>query len=240
MYELEDTYWWFLARHRLVGLFLDRYAPSSGGGKRRILDVGCGTGATLSVLGRYGDAWGLDISEQALAACRERGHRQLQQGSAEALPFPDDAFDIVTCLDLLEHVDDERALGEIERVMAPGGVLLITVPAYRILWSEHDEALAHKRRYRAAELRRRVEAAGLRVVKLTYVIAFLFLPILVFRLLQRLKPRTNEQPKTAHILLPRALNSLLIRLLNLESRVARCVGLPFGVSVVCVARKGGG
>ena len=235
MHRLEDTYWWFVARRRLAGLLLHDALPP--GSDRHLLDVGCGTGATMQVLARYGRVWGVDPSTEALARCRQRGFNDLTQGVAEALPFSVEIFEVVTCLDVLEHADDEAALAELFRVCKPGGWLLITVPAYRLLWSEHDEALRHRRRYCAGELRRKVEAAGFRVCRLTYVLAILLLPIALFRLAQRLYKRQRAAPKTAHIILPNLLNRLLVWLLDVEARLARLVSLPFGVSIVCVARK---
>lgn len=238
MYRLEDTYWWFVARRRLVRLLLDDVI--SPGRERRIADVGCGTGATMQVLADYGEVCGVDASAEALIRCRERGFGSLSRGRAEGLALRGAAFDVVTCLDVLEHADDEAGLAELYRVCKPGAWLLITVPSYRFLWSEHDEALAHRRRYLARELRRKVEGAGFRVHRLTYVLAILLLPIALFRLAQRLCKRRRGAPQTAHIILPDWLNRLLVRLLDIESRLARRVSLPFGVSIVCLAQKPGG
>ncbi|MFQ6134168.1 MAG: class I SAM-dependent methyltransferase, partial [Armatimonadota bacterium] len=235
MFRLEDVYWWFVARRRLVSLLLREAVE--GGEERRVLDVGCGTGATMRTLAQHGRVWGVDPSTEALSRCRERGFTALTRGTVEALPFGDNSFDVVTCLDVLEHVDDEAALAELCRVCRPCGWLLLTVPAYRFLWSEHDEALQHRRRYGAGEVRAKLEAAGFRVAWLTYVLALLLLPIALFRLGQRLFRRKRAAAQTAHIMLPDWLNRLLVRLLDLESRLVRRVSLPFGVSVVCLARK---
>ena len=235
MFRLEDTYWWFVARRRLVALLLNRYAARRQG--QRVLDVGCGTGGTLATLAPYGEVWAADLSIEALGCCRRRSFGRLVQTDAERLSLAGESFDIITCLDVLEHVDDVAALAELHRVCRPGGLLLITVPAYPFLWSEHDEALAHKRRYYAGDLRRKLVAAGFEVVRMTHIITALFLPVLVLRLLQRLRPRGRAAPQTAHIILPGPLNTLLIWLCQLEARLSLVFSLPFGVSVVAVARR---
>lgn len=235
MYELEERYWWFVGRRAIVGMLLSglthHYHPP------RIIDVGCGTGANLTFLEQFGEVVGLDSSLLALSFCRQREHHLLVQASATSLPCADGSVDVITMLDVLEHLEDDvGALLELHRVLRPGGYLLVTVPAYQWLWSEHDEALHHKRRYGARELRRKVEGAGLHIVKLSYAISAVLPVIAAFRFAQRLRPRTGE-PKTAHIQLPRPLNQLLIAYLKCEAFALRFVRLPCGVSLVCVAQK---
>ncbi len=129
MFEVEDTYWWFVARRRLVHSLLGRHLPAAGG-PRRIVDVGCGTGATLATLAEYGEVIGVDRSQHALHYCQERGHHRLVRGDGAALPLADESVDVVTALDLLEHIaDDAGAVREFVRVLRPGGVLVVTVPA---------------------------------------------------------------------------------------------------------------
>ena len=248
MFELEDTYWWFVARRLLVRDLLRRYpapqaagdreAGANGTGRPIVLDVGCGTGATLKVLRESGEVVGLDASTEALGYSRRRGHRQLVQARGEELPIASAAVEIVTALDLLEHIpDDGAALREFARVLRPGGLLILTVPAGPFLWSEHDEALDHLRRYRRAELQRMLEAAGFVTELLSPAIAALFLPVAALRLLQRVRRRKKGRPQTAFIIPPRPINWLLIALLTLESRYLMHFDLPLGVSLVAVARK---
>ncbi|MCS6860255.1 MAG: class I SAM-dependent methyltransferase, partial [Abditibacteriales bacterium] len=203
----------------------------------RLIDVGCGTGANLTLLERFGDVIGLDAALLALSFCQQRRHHLLVQASAMSLPFADASADVITALDVLEHLEDDvGALCELHRVLRPGGYLLATVPAYQWLWSEHDEALHHKRRYGARELRCKVEAAGLQIIKLSYAISAVLPIIAAFRFAQRLRPRTGA-PKTAHIRLPRPLNQLLVAYLKCEASILRFACLPCGVSLVCVAQK---
>jgi SAM-dependent methyltransferase len=161
------------------------------------------------------------------------------RASATRLPFGDGAFDVVVALDVLEHIPDhEAAAREIARVLAPGGFVIVTVPAYRSLWSRHDVALMHQRRYRSGEVKRLLGAPGLRVARLTYTVS-LFLPIVwAIRTSQRLRrssrretPRADAAP--THPLLNRALRAWL----DLESRLALRARLPFGVTVFAVAEK---
>ena len=235
MYKLESFYWWFVARRRL----LDSLVTVIAGEFQRptILDVGCGTGMNYSVLGKHGDTFSSDASEEALRFSRSRGIDGLVRSHVESLPFVDSTFDIVTALDMLEHVDDDlEALDELLRVTGEDGVLLITVPAYGFLWSEHDEALHHRRRYAASELRNKLTNAGFVVERITYYITFLFFPILFMRFVQSVS-RKSIHAKTSHVILPRWLNSLLIAILGLERFLLRWLNFPFGVSIVCLARK---
>jgi ubiquinone/menaquinone biosynthesis C-methylase UbiE len=238
MFDLEDTYWWFVARRQLVRKLLRKYrarlSPSP-----RTLDVGCGGGATLAMLSQLGQPLGLDRSAEALRLSRSRGDFVLVAGEAERLPFADGSFDAVTALDVLEHVaDDAAAVAEMARVCTRGGLAIVTVPAYRSLWSEHDEALDHLRRYRAGAVRCLMEQAGLRVLTLSYAITALLPVIYAFRTAQRVLRRADSgRPKTAILPLSRLPNLMLIVLLRLETAVLLRVPLPFGVSVVCVAQK---
>jgi len=235
MYKLESFYWWFVARRQLLESLVESIARDF---KRpTILDVGCGTGINYSVLSKYGDTFSTDASAEALAFSKSRGTDGLARSHLESLPFANSTFDIVTALDVLEHVDDDlKALDEILRVTAKRGVLVITVPAYGFLWSEHDEALHHRRRYAASELRNKLTNAGFEVERISYYITLLFFPILFMRFIQSVTKK-SIQAKTSHIVLPGWLNSLLVGILGFERWLLRWINLPFGVSIVCLARK---
>lgn len=235
MYNLEDFYWWFVGRRKLVEEILGKEAEEHGA--LRILDVGCGTGANLAAFRRYGSAIGIDFSQEALALCGRREVDAVCMAQVEKLPFPDHIFDVITALDLLEHTDDDLvALREMQRVCKPGGLLIIIVPAYGFLWSEHDEALKHRRRYTAHELRNKISVTGFDLRRSTYFITALFWPILAWRIYQGLF-QNNSVPRTSMHILPPWLNSLLVRLLDVERWCLRGMNLPFGVSAVALARK---
>lgn len=237
MYRLEDSHWWFVARRNLLMHAWHRFPPPQAPGRRpRILDVGCGTGGTLDRLKSVGDPVGLDSEALALEFCRKRGYTELVQASATEMPFAPASFDAAVALDVLEHIPDhEGAAREICRVLAPGGLMYASVPAYGFLWSGHDDALMHKRRYIAREVRDLVQNAGLNVVHLTYTVTLLLPPVALIRLLQRVgprrPPRADVQPTGP------GLNRLLQTLLDWEGRMSLRRPLPLGVSVFVVARK---
>jgi len=236
IFNLEDYYWWFVARRKLVGSLVVRLFETPF--EIKILDIGCGAGAMLRDLKEFGDPVGADVADASIKFCKERELNRLVQCDAERLGIKNDSFDLVTALDVLEHIgDDELAIRECFRVCKGGGYFISTVPAYKFLWSEHDEALSHKRRYTATALKTKLEAAGFRIEKLSYVITCFFLPILLFRVLRKVFKKA-EHPKTDLIILPDFLNKLLICVLDIETKLIRWTNLPAGVSVVCVARKG--
>jgi len=233
MYRLENSYWWFIARRSLALELLKKEINGQG---ERILDVGCGTGANASAFAGLAPTIGIDASMEALHFCQSRGIKTVAFSNVEELPFGRQTFDIVTALDLLEHTDDDlHSLREIRRVMKSRGLLLITVPAYGFLWSEHDEALKHRRRYTAHELRNKLVVTGFDVVRTSYFISTLFFPILALRIWQGLR-KDATRPKTSIQELPRWINSSLVGLLALERKMFQQMNLPFGVSIVALAR----
>jgi SAM-dependent methyltransferase len=238
MHALEDWYWWFVARRRAVADFIQSHAPA--GKPVKILDAGCGTGAMLDLFAKWPDveATGADLSPEALRFSSERGHERLVSADLTDMPFPPGSFDVVTALDVLEHVpDDKTAAAEIARVLRPGGVLVATVPAYMLLWGPHDEALHHQRRYSARQLRELIRDAGLEQVKLTFLFTGLFPVAAAMRLVSKMKPK--GEPSAALPAVPEWLNRILINLHAAELGVARKVGLPFGLSLLVVARRPG-
>ncbi|PYT05279.1 MAG: methylase [Acidobacteria bacterium] len=235
MYKLESFYWWFVARSRLLDWLVGDISREFI--RPTILDVGCGTGINSRVLAKHGNTISTDASEEALGFSKGRGIEGLVRSQVESLPFAASSFDVITALDVLEHINDDlRALDELLRVARDGGVLVITVPAYGFLWSEHDEALHHRRRYAASELRNKLTNAGFEVQRISYYITFLFFPILFMRFVQSVSKK-SVHAKTSHVLLPKWLNSLLIAILGFERVLLRWMNFPFGVSIVCLARK---
>lgn len=245
MYALEDRHWWFTARRTLLSRALLRFLPRT---PRRVLDLGCGTGGMLDCLHQqYGSSStggdtgaeiiGLDLEPVALHFSRQRGHRFLVQASATALPFPDNSFDAVVALDVLEHIPDHQsAAREIARVLAPGGMVFVTVPAYQSLWSGHDVALMHQRRYLAPEMGALLSDAGLSVRHLTYAVSMLLPVVWVIRRWQR-RFRPNAPPRADAVPTPPLLNALLRQWLTLESHATLRGRVPCGLSVFAVAEK---
>ena len=242
MRDLEDWYWWFVAKRSAAARFVADAAPSNS--RLRILDAGCGTGAMLDLFRRWPnvDATGIDSSEEALQFTRSRGHESLVAGDLTGLPFPAETFDVVTALDVIEHIDDDQhALCEIRRVLKPGGILVATVPAYQFLWSRHDEALHHKRRYTGGAFKRLLVESGLEVERQTYRLAAVFPLAAAARVLTRRRRSDecveSEVAETNVPSLPGFVNSALIRFHALEVAIGRRVPLPFGLSILSVARK---
>jgi SAM-dependent methyltransferase len=179
---------------------------------------------------------GVDFSPLALGCCARRDLTRVCRGRAEAIPLRDGCADAIVATDILEHLDDDAgALAEFYRVLKPGGHAVITVPAYRFLWSEHDEALMHRRRYVARELTARAVGAGFRPTLSRYALCFLF-PLALGRLLKPKAP-TGRPPEAQIKPLPPWLNAALVRFQRLETRLLRRVRLPWGLSVVAVLRK---
>jgi len=235
LFRVEQSHWWHIGRRRIIASFVEDICRRVNDRRPRILDVGCGTGANLLLLSKYGDAEGVDISEDALAFCRERGLDKVRLGAAETLPYEDGTFDLVTALDVVEHLDDDLAgLTELWRVLRPGGRVLLFVPAFMFLWGLQDDVSHHRRRYRLPELRRVLERAGFEIERTTYANITFFLPILVGRQLMRLTGIKAESENNINV---PALNGVFGRLLGAESWILRYMNLPFGVSGLCVAKK---
>jgi SAM-dependent methyltransferase len=231
-YRHEERHWWFRGRLRVIWALLGRAGLPE---HPRILDAGCGTGRNLVEFGRLGTAHGVDASETAVEFCRRRGLDGVRLGRLEALPFEEDSFDLLLACDVLEHVpDDLPALRELRRVAAPGASLLITVPAYRWLWSKHDVQLHHHRRYTLRGLREHVRAAGWDPVVDSYFMTVLLPAVAATRLLDRATGRTPDSDLDRT---PPVLNRLFESPAQLEAAViARGGRLPAGVSIGAVCR----
>jgi len=235
MRRVEDTHWWFVGRRQIIKDFLKQICAKLKPDRPHILDVGCGTGANLEMLSGFGDAEGVDVSPEAITFCRDRGLNNVRLGQAEQLPFADNSFDLVTALDVVEHLDDDVAgLREMRRVLRPGGRALLFVPAFMFLWGVQDDVSHHRRRYTLDGLSKIVEASGLVVERATYANITFFAPILFGRLLMRL---TGWRPASENNINVSALNGLLGRVFGAESPLLSKVNLPFGVSAICVARR---
>jgi SAM-dependent methyltransferase len=243
MRRVEETHWWFAGRRQIIKSFLERlclavnteHSRNGHDTPLQILDVGCGTGANLEMLSEFGDSAGVDISGEALSFCRERGLENVKQGAAEALPFDDSTFDLVTGLDVVEHLDDDLAgLKEMRRVLRPGGHALVFVPAFMFLWGVQDDISHHRRRYTIDQLGRVMREAGFEVERASYVNISFFTPILIGRLLMR---AFRIRPESENNITIGSLNGILGKLLGSESLALRYINFPFGVSIICVARR---
>jgi SAM-dependent methyltransferase len=236
MLDVDEHHWWYRGRRRIIRAELERLPLPAGA---RVLDAGCGSGRTLEELRRYGRVSGIELSPDAAAVARGRGDFDVRIGRLEELPFEDATFDLITCLDVIEHTpDDRQTLAALRRVSKPGGWLLVTVPAYQALWSRHDEANHHYRRDSRATLRAPAQAAGWRVERMTSFNSLLLAPAAAVRLAQRRRslPANGDYMPDLHIG-PAWLNGVLERPLQLEaSWLGRGRRLPAGLSLLAVLR----
>lgn len=238
MRAVEDRHWWHAVLRSLVEQALaGRLTP-----RGRLLDAGCGTGGMLEFLRgcmRDLDVTGIDAAEEAVRHCHRRGLQTVQMGSVEALPFADASFDAVLSLDVLYHagVSEERALAQMGRVLRPGGLLVLNLPAFAGLRGSHDVAVCGARRYVSDEVRALLERFSFTVEMIHYWNAWLFLPLLVWRRLSRLKAGHAAAAVSDLKLTPAWVNGMLTGLGRVDAGMCREFRLPFGSSVFAVARK---
>jgi SAM-dependent methyltransferase len=252
--EVEDDHWWYRGRRRIIRAELDRLAlprPAD------VLDAGCGSGRTLLELVDYGRVSGIELDPEVAAVARERGLGEVVQGRLEALPWAEDSFDLITCLDVIEHTPDDReTLAALYRVCRPGGFLLVTVPAHQFLWSAHDVYNHHYRRYSRRTLQEAARAAGWSVARMSAFNSVLFAPAAVVRLARRgaagtagaagvgdagsggAKGSGSRGPGDDLYTGPRWLNDVLEGPLRLEADwLRRGRTLPLGLSLLTALRK---
>jgi SAM-dependent methyltransferase len=232
MASAAEAHWWYRGRRALVRQLLAGRLD----GRGHAIDVGCGTGETLEVLESLGAgaAVGTDLSPQALGYARGR-HPRVLRALAEALPFRTGSADCLVSMDVVEHLDDDVVgLREYVRVLAPGSPVLVTAPAYRWLWSEHDEIAAHRRRYDPTTLRRAATDAGIVVERVTYFYTFLVPPAALLRRtpLRRLVRATDDEASGANPIVDAVFSALSW----LERLLLRRFDLPFGLSIALVGR----
>ena len=230
MAEQDEVHWWYVARRRILADLIAREIrlPDDA----RLLEIGCGTGHNLDMLRKFGrlDAIELDDSARALAS-RRLGHAVADAALPDLPGVPDRTYHLIALLDVLEHVDgDEAALRSIAGKLAPGGAILVTVPAYQWMWSAHDEAHHHKRRYSRRGLRSVAEAAGLKVDKIGYFNSLLFPVAAAARIIGKAMGKTDSDDK----LPPAPLNRVLKAVFGLERHLVGRVPLPVGVSLFAI------
>ncbi len=236
MNRVEDSHWWFVGRRAILEEFLRQIIqnPKSKIQNPKILDVGCGTGANLEMLANFGEAEGVDVSDDALEFCKLKGLKA-HKGLAEKLPFEDESFDLVTALDVVEHLDDDVAgLREMNRVLKKDGSALIFVPAFMWLWGVQDDISNHRIRYTKKQIVERLKLAGFEIERATYANWTFFAPILAGRTLMKL---TGIKPESENNVNISALNGVFGKLFGAERFWLKNFNFPFGVSIVIVAKK---
>lgn len=237
MAQRETSYWWHLGRIKIIRTYLQQ--NTTGGRDINILNVGCGTGGTVPLLEEFGSVENVDMAQQALDFMRSRGYTKVKLIDGKKLPYKDHAFDLVVAFDVLEHIEnDSAALKEWSRVLKPSGRIIVTVPAYQWLWSEHDVSLHHKRRYTKRSLKDVATRSGLNTARSSYAVV-VFLPVITaVRFLKKFSknsPQANQE--TSYVNLPSWLNSLFTSMLGAEARMHKYVTFPAGTSVIAALSK---
>jgi SAM-dependent methyltransferase len=238
--EVEDRHFWFRARNRVLDAAIRRVTRSLPDGYRA-LEIGCGTGNVLRVLERAcdrGTVVGMDLFAEGLRHARRRVSCPLVRGDVQRPPFAQ-PFELIGLFDVLEHLpDDAGMLRSLRALLAPGGRLVLTVPAYRSLWSHFDEAVGHQRRYSPGALEHRLEEAGFGVDYLTPYMAAIFPLVWLGRRAAGWLGRGRPSTDLYDLRVPRFGNEILLSLLKPEARlVARRRRLPLGTSILAVARR---
>lgn len=234
MNRVEDSHWWFVGRRAILESFLREITEKIKIENPRILDVGCGTGANLEMLSQFGESEGVDVSDDALEFCRQKGLK-VHKGLAEELPFDDESFEMVTALDVVEHLDDDVAgLKEMHRVLKKDGRTLIFVPAFMWLWGVQDDISNHRIRYTKKQIVERLEKAGFEIERATYANWTFFAPILAGRTLMKI---TGIKPESENNVNISALNGFFGKIFSSERFWLKNFDFPFGVSIVITAKK---
>lgn len=233
MYAVEVDHWWFAGKRMLFQRLLAARLLRPG---LRMLDVGSGTGAVPAHFSRFGWICATDRSLDAMRFARTRNVRAAVVSDAAVLPFADSSVDLALAFDVIEHVEDDRSMmAEVRRVLRPGGAVAIHVPAWPSLFSRHDELLQHKRRYTRGGLRTLVEKSGFALEYLGWASAAILPPAFLLRGIERIRPSRAESADVYPA--PAPINTLLRGVYRLETAVAASVGLPFGLSLACIAAR---
>lgn len=234
MAEREKTYWWHVGRLAIIDQLMKIVVKENK--KVKILNIGCGTGGTISTLEKFGQVENVDVSDDAIRFMKGLGYN-VKKANGLALPYKNQEFAIIGAFDVLEHIEDDvTALKEWQRVLMPGGHIVLTVPAYTWLWSGHDVSLHHFRRHTRKSIKERAEKAGLRVKKSSYAIVF-SLPLIVgFRSLNKLLGRKTDS-ESSYVNVPMWINNLFIAALRVEAKGHSFLAYPFGTSVVAILEK---
>ncbi len=234
LHQIRSRHWWYRGRRTVLGAILAPYLSSIPDGN--LLDLGSGPATNHDLIGPLGrPIFALDLSAEALNLSKRSGYGTGVLADAVSIPFRDESFVMVIATDLLEHIeDDSAALAEISRTLKPDGLVLVVVPAFQNLWGWQDEVSGHHRRYSPSEVRRLVEDGGLEVVRSTCMNILLAGPILAAR---KLLKRTHLPARSENRLLPEILNPLLYAIFAAETPVVSRWDVPYGTSVVCVARR---
>jgi SAM-dependent methyltransferase len=236
---LEKNHWWFLAKRKFLKVVLSRNISANNDlrKKMRVLDIGCGTGAVMNFLMQEGfeNSVGVDMSDEALFFCEKKG-LSVQKAFANNLPFPTDYFDLIVALDVLEHIEnDEEALKEISRVLKKDGLFISTVPAHQMLWSYHDVALHHVRRYDRNSFEKKL-SSDFKIITISWIHFFILFPAAAVRLVESFFSKTNRRSDVKRE--NEFLNHLMLIIYSLEISFFKIFNfLTWGLSLLGVVTK---
>lgn len=233
-----ESHWWYRSRTELL-----KDALKKVGGNRadlKILDLASACGDNFPVCSKYGKTFGIDISPQAIEYCKQRNITSMVQGDAQKLPFKSNTYDVILALDVFEHLEDDMAsLKEIVRVLKEDGTLIFNTPAFMALYSYHDIAFHHVRRYRRGELASKLASADLQIRKMTYWSFFIFPAVYIMRkFIHRIKDRDKNVQSDFHNKINPFVEKIIKSLVNIEVfLIKKNISFPFGVSIYGIAQK---
>ncbi|MBK8376031.1 MAG: class I SAM-dependent methyltransferase [Sphingomonadales bacterium] len=235
MAETESRHWWFTGRRCIISSIIMRLKLPQ---NPHILEVGCGTGGNLDMLGKFGtlSALEMDESARAIAVMKTENRYDIRAGSCpNDIPFTEKAFDLICMFDVLEHIEqDSETLSVIKNLLGENGRLIITVPAYQWLYGAHDEFLHHKRRYTAKQLRCKCAAAGLNPTRISYFNTILFPIAAMVRIKDKWLGNSSASGTRTP---PSIINMILHKLFGFERFLLQRCNLPFGVSLLCIVES---
>lgn len=231
LYVLEKKHWWHNAKRNLLKKLLARYVTKK---PLTLLDVGCGVGSHMDALKSWGQVWGIDVSPIAVDFCKKRGFKNVSVQSADNTKFTKNKFDVITMLDVLEHTDDKKTLAEIQRILKPKGILIITVPAFNWLWSQWDVVLHHKKRYVKSDLIK-LMGKDFSLLKVSYLYSYLVAPAYLIRKIKEVFFKKNYGSDFS--LSNHFINIFMKLAVNIEQKMFFSFGLPFGLTLVVVGKK---
>lgn len=236
-FKVETTHWWWIARKRIITNLLKKYLEKK---ENLILDAGCGTGASILYLEQFGKVYGVDLSPMAVKFCKKRGIKNVTNADVSSLPYKNNFFDLICLMDVIEHIkNDKLVIDEMYRVLKPGGILLMTVPALPFIYSQHDKQQGHYRRYSKKKLRRLFKKNIFKEEKITHFNLLLSFPIIIIRLLSRIFPKLADFDSKLNydISKKKNVNSTLTEIFSLESNLLYFFNLPTGISLLTIQKK---
>lgn len=234
-YQLEDNYWWFLARREIISKTIKKSLKIAT--DEYILDVGCGTCGMAEYLSKDFNVVAIDTSELALEYCKKRGVENSFLSTLDS--FPKDKYNIkaITILDVIEHIEDDKSIvKQLYDLLPTGGYIIASVPAYQFLWSFHDEVHKHYRRYRLSNFRRLISNAGFQIQFATYFNSFLFPVALAKRFIDKLF-NLEKRNEYAIEIVPKPINTIFTKIFEFEKTFFPKISFPFGLSILLVAKK---